>query len=149
MVYWRGRECPDTIVLYLDTRSDSSMLIIGVAMIRKSHYQMRRDMDLLRLLLLKLAGENVDLASYSKEQIDYHEALIIEAGFAHGRTHRYVGGVIDSSLEMLTWDGQEFLSSIQSATVWGDVKNRASKIGVFTLPIIQAVVSEVIKSKLV
>lgn len=49
---------------------------------------MKRDFELIRLLLLELEGEeSVDLSSYTPEQVNYHKALIKEAGFAEGKIH--------------------------------------------------------------
>lgn len=42
---------------------------------------MRRDMDLVRLLLLQVEGEEApDLSAYTNEQQIYHKALLIDAG---------------------------------------------------------------------
>ena len=42
---------------------------------------MKRDFDLVRLLLIELEGEEeVDLSSYTPEQVNYHKALVKEAG---------------------------------------------------------------------
>jgi hypothetical protein len=46
---------------------------------------MRRDLDLIRLILLDLEGESsVDLSSYSANQVNFHKALIKEGGLAEG-----------------------------------------------------------------
>lgn len=53
---------------------------------------MKRDMDLIRLILLKLEGKenvNSDLAEYTKNQVNYHKALLLEAGLAEGSKPKY------------------------------------------------------------
>lgn len=46
---------------------------------------MRRDMELIRFLLLNLEeANNIDLSEYNEEQINYHTNLIIDAGLAVG-----------------------------------------------------------------
>ena len=39
---------------------------------------MKRDMNLVRLLLLRAEGEDpVDLSTYSEEQVNYHESMLL------------------------------------------------------------------------
>ena len=46
---------------------------------------MRKAVDLIKLLLLELEGEEpVDLTDLTSDQINYHKALIVQAGFAEG-----------------------------------------------------------------
>jgi len=46
---------------------------------------MRKDVDLIRLLLLELEGEeSVDPSEFTTDQINYHKALVVQAGFAEG-----------------------------------------------------------------
>lgn len=43
---------------------------------------MKRDLDLIRLLLINQEGkEKVDLSQYTEDQIRYHQALLINAHF--------------------------------------------------------------------
>ncbi|NBK26280.1 MAG: DUF2513 domain-containing protein, partial [Spirochaetia bacterium] len=47
--------------------------------------RMRRDMDLIRLILLDVEGEEKpDLSGYTQEQITYHKYLLIDADLAEG-----------------------------------------------------------------
>ena len=71
---------------------------------------MQRDMNPIRLLLLRAEGEEeVDFASYTEEQRIYHRALLVEAGLVDGaiRTDAqgYPNGV---AIIRLTWKGHEF-----------------------------------------
>lgn len=80
---------------------------------------MRRDFDLLRLLLLHIEGEShVDLASYSDEQVKYHQAHIIEADFAEGVVHYSSAKISDVPalvlIKRLTWEGREFLDKARN-----------------------------------
>lgn len=47
---------------------------------------MKRDMDLIRLKLMQVEGEEPapDLSAYTEEQQVYHMALLIEAGLVDG-----------------------------------------------------------------
>ena len=47
-----------------------------------------RFFELVRILLMELEGEQeVDLSSYNPEQVNYHKALVKEAGFTEGIIH--------------------------------------------------------------
>lgn len=49
---------------------------------------MKRDMDLVRLLILEVEGEEeVNLSGYTDEQKLYHKYLLIDAGLAEGQPH--------------------------------------------------------------
>ena len=120
-------------------------------MIVDSPYQMSLDMNLIRLLMMSLAGADVErgLMGYKDHARDYHEALLIEAELAHGNNTILADGRYMPIVICLTWEGQQFLNSIKDDSVWNGVKQRLSKIGAYTLPIIQTVAAEVIKSQLV
>lgn len=86
---------------------------------------MRRDFDLIRLLLQEIEGvEDVsDLSKYTKDQQLYHSCLLIEAGLVHGTI------VVDQNsnpaharISRLTWDGHEFLDMTRDPSIWNKVK---------------------------
>jgi Hypothetical protein (DUF2513) len=81
---------------------------------------MKRDMSLIRLLLLRLErDEEVELSAYSEDQVIYHSALAVEAGLVDGaiRTdqHGYPNGVASIRL---TWKGHDFLDAARNESVW-------------------------------
>lgn len=86
---------------------------------------MRRDFDLIRLLLQQIEGvENVDdLSNYSKAQQLYHSCLLIEAGLVHGTiVVDQNGDPASARISRLTWDGHEFLDLTRDNTVWAQAK---------------------------
>jgi hypothetical protein len=88
---------------------------------------MRRDFDLIRLLLLDAEGiEPVDLSAYSDDEKKYHWALLIDAGFVSGKAHysRRSGTAIPDMVVVhrLLWPGHEFLDKIRSEGVWSRAK---------------------------
>ncbi len=95
---------------------------------------MKRDMDLIRKLLLQLEGEQVDLNEYESSQIEFHKALIWEKGLAEGpkpiysyqRGTKTVGRAI---LEKLTWEGYDFLDGIREESRWMKVKDHLKGAG--------------------
>jgi hypothetical protein len=91
---------------------------------------MRRDMDLIRKLLLKLEDhEPVDLSPYTEEQIGYHVALLVESGLAHGQVLSYYPQQ-SGAAHSLTWAGHEFLDAARSQTLWNQAKQRFAQSGV-------------------
>ena len=58
-------------------------------------------------------------------------ALLFEAGLVHGQMSQTLGpSVKDFLAQRLTWDGHEFLDSIQSDTVWNKTKKVFTEQGV-------------------
>lgn len=94
---------------------------------------MRLDPDLIRLVLLEGEKEEpVDLSSYSEEQINYHRAQLIKAGFAEGHIELAGLGPIGvpwAEIYDLTWAGHEFLSNARNDTIWKRAKVEIAKQG--------------------
>jgi hypothetical protein len=95
---------------------------------------MKRDMDLIRLILLNLEDEgDIDLTQYSDTQLNYHYRLLIQANLAEGNITLYAGSDggpdISADVWLLTWEGHDFLDAIRSETIWRKVKERISPIG--------------------
>ncbi len=95
---------------------------------------MKRDMDLIRELLLKLEAlpmrmggivvippdtDEIQIDSYTVEQIDYHLSLIREAGLVEAGGARPAVGI---GFRRLSWAGHDFLDSIRSPEVWAKTK---------------------------
>ena len=69
---------------------------------------MKRDMELIRIILLDAEGETeVDLSPYSQDQIYYHTQLLYDRGFLEGTAG--LGG--NFYAESLTWEGHDFLDA--------------------------------------
>lgn len=111
---------------------------------------MKRDMDLIRLLLLDTEGEEKpDLSQFSKEQLNYHKALLIEAGLVEGKVG-YGDDVISTvKIIRLTWQGHEFLSAARNNSVWNKAKEIISKTNsTITIPILIELLNTIIKGQL-
>jgi hypothetical protein len=101
---------------------------------------MKRDMDLVRDLMLKIAeadnatalGKLVcgrDTGDQNYEIAAYHlQMLIEEAGLVRGIKAHSNSGKEWIQLQ-LTWQGQDFLESVRDATVWESTKEGANKLG--------------------
>ncbi|HEX8174068.1 MAG TPA: DUF2513 domain-containing protein [Pyrinomonadaceae bacterium] len=112
---------------------------------------MRRDFELIRLLLLELEGdESVNLSAYTGDQVNYHKALIKEAGLAEGIIHYPSTEQTDipdlAILQKLTWQGHEFLDKARNDTVWNKAKNIVKEKGVpLSLDVLKIALSEAVK----
>jgi hypothetical protein len=112
---------------------------------------MKRNMDLIRLLLLDTEGESPkpDLSSYSEEKIVYHSALIIEAGLVHGEITSLHGEPRLTSRIRLTWSGHEFLDAARDASIWHKASERVKKSGVdVTFTLLSELLKQLLKQHL-
>lgn len=90
---------------------------------------MKRDMKLIRLLLLGLAGETVNLEQYNREQILYHKNLLLDGELAKGNALLGDGKLQSVVLTDLTWEGHDFLDAIRNDNVWNKTIQSLGKIG--------------------
>lgn len=98
---------------------------------------MKRDMDLVRLILLKIEEtENPDelynfiIEGYTREELIYHLGLLNEAGMLSDYNPVYAGGgVYFYSVSKLTWEGHDFLDSIRDNSQWKKIKDTAKEHG--------------------
>ena len=87
---------------------------------------MKRDMDLIRDILIEIeahndwpAGAMITPEDASKR---YHLHLLLEAGLVEGKEHHFVGGPIRFSVDGLTWAGHEFLAATSDQNRWNKFK---------------------------
>jgi hypothetical protein len=96
---------------------------------------MKRDLDLIRLILLE-AENNADPQNwfdpepvgYETEAVSYHVMLMEQAGLIEG-WNRSAIGVFRWSARNLTWRGHEFLEAAKDDTVWTKTKNTIGQLG--------------------
>ena len=111
----------------------------------KEPYYMKRDMDLIRKIVLTLeeaptgyAPENLQIEGYTDEQIGYHAYLMIDAGLATGG-HTDISGASSpfGFLNNLTWAGHEFAEASRDETRWkkamGIVQDKGGSVTVSVL----------------
>ncbi len=120
---------------------------------------MRRDMDLIRELMLKLEAmelrpgaimhfmpddEEIQIAGYSPEDIEYHARLLIEAGLIEPG-----GGAMQGFMfRSLTWAGHDFVDSVRSPEVWVKTKRGAEAAGGFTVDLLKDLAKGFIKKQI-
>jgi hypothetical protein len=103
---------------------------------------MKRNMDLIRVLLFTLEqkGHNPTVIDgFSQQEIEYHKALIIEAGLAEGvvATGNF-NEVMRADIDRLTWEGHDFIDAARDETLWKEAKEKLMKPGLsFTFEMIK------------
>lgn len=98
---------------------------------------MKRDMDLVRLILLEIEEEyrsttiyNLKVGNYDTETIAYHCKILYEAGLISCYSPQYADGQIWSfGVSSLTWAGNDFLDKIRDNSQWKRIKNTISRKG--------------------
>jgi Hypothetical protein (DUF2513) len=119
---------------------------------------MRRDLDLIRELMLKLealpvpAGvvymfqtREVAVEEHTREEIDAHLDMIYDAGYVIGDGMAQSG---DWVFQRLSPEGHDFLDSVRDQTVWSKTKAGASAVGGWTLDIVKELAKAYIKQQL-
>ena len=96
---------------------------------------MKRDMDLVRLILLEIEDKYrstaiYDLAidGYDTEMVAYHCKILYEAGLISDYKAQYADNEIYVfGVGSLTWDGNDFLEKIRDDSQWKKVKETITK----------------------
>jgi hypothetical protein len=94
---------------------------------------MKRDMDLVRLLLQRSENDAEAEAAckqYAENVRAYHVQLLIDAGLVQGVTMTGGDGTITRAIVFrLTWAGHEFLDAVREDTLWAKAKQYVIKPG--------------------
>lgn len=123
---------------------------------------MKRDMDLIRALLLEIEGgkrtfviisrsdaivigmdESEGMDDNETAKVEYHLNLIQNAGFVE--FDRASGG--HWFCDGLTWYGHEFLEDIKDDTLWDDAKTGAKEMGGLSMEILRDLIKGLVKTK--
>ena len=122
----------------------------------KSGIRMKRDMDLIREILLAIeesphgfAPDKIMITGYSDEQIQYHAYLLGEAGLAKVVEITSHGDKSPNAvIQGLTWEGYEFLDSAREKQRWNQAKELIGKVGGASLQIWTMVLADLVKKNL-
>ncbi len=118
---------------------------------------MKRDMDLIRELLLKLESwpmerrdvvqirpDAVATKEHSPHEIDYHLTLLKEAGFVDFPQESESAFYFRA----ITWKGHEFLDSVRDPKIWAKTKEGAFAAGGFTLDLLSDLAKGFLKKQI-
>jgi Hypothetical protein (DUF2513) len=121
---------------------------------------MKRDMDLIRELLLKLEAlplqrgasahitpnwEGIAVPGYDVDHIDYHLTQIRNAGLIDEGGIRPAEGI---GFRSLTWEGHDFLDSVRDPKIWAKTKSGALAAGGFTVDLLKDLAKGLIKKQI-
>jgi Hypothetical protein (DUF2513) len=115
---------------------------------------MKRDMDLVRALLLNIEDkhkgdepiiiDDEDFPGVAADTVIGHFSILLDGGF--------VGGKVDGPGLMLcrgiTWEGHEFLDATRTSAVWTQTKQTATAVGGWTVGILKDVAVAIVKKNL-
>jgi len=118
---------------------------------------MKRDMDLIRELMLKLESLPSDgivrfraedvaiqIDGYKPEEVFYHLGLIKEGSLIDSAGSGRMGSI---EFAGLTWAGHDFLDSVRSPDVWDNTKKVAAAAGGFTVDLLVATAKTYLEAK--
>ena len=102
---------------------------------------MKRDMDLVRLILLEIESQykstaryDLQIEGYDAETIAYHCKILHDAGLISAYKAQYADNRLYSfGVGALTWDGNDYLDKVRDNSIWIKTKDTITKKG---LPII-------------
>ena len=117
---------------------------------------MKRDMDLVRQILLTLSNHesgyappHLELEGYNKSQIKYHCLIMGEAGLILAEDHTELGDTSPgASAIRLTWEGHDFIANAENEENWTQTKSALSKLGDVSFSIWGSVLTSVVKQNL-
>ena len=114
---------------------------------------MKRDMELIRLLLLKYeTGTDPEgLENFSSDAILYNLAVMADADLIKAAVSEYYedGVPLSVDVDRLTWLGHDFLDATRSSKVWKAVKDHFLKPGVsFTFQVLLDYAKDEIKRQI-
>ncbi len=92
---------------------------------------MHRNMDCVRDILMSIADENPEIVKkYSKEELGYHGAIMIEAGLVIGEAPQDAGMLYPTFayFNRLTWKGHDFLDAAREDGRWSLAKKTIAKV---------------------
>lgn len=120
---------------------------------------MQRDMDLIRLLILKLEAlpvrhMGVAMVDYNEfgfedftaDQVAYHCGLIVEAGLVEQPGGSTLMGRF--AFRRLSWDGHDFADSVRDEDVWQKTRQGALAVGGMTIDLVSDLAKGFIKKKI-
>jgi hypothetical protein len=122
---------------------------------------MKRDMDLIRALMLKLEAlpvdghsifavgaddEEVTISGVSVDQLAYHLRLLRDHGYLDSPGEPSLSGKIP--FRGFTWAGHDLIDSFRDEDVWRKTKTHAEQVGAWTVDILSGLAKAIIKAKL-
>lgn len=124
---------------------------------------MKRDLDLIREIMLVLEdkleyGKNFQSThliefmqdkKLSAEKLAYHLGLLVESDLIRAKEYKpQSNDPTEYLINTITSTGQDFIDTIRQDTTWNKIKEKASSIGGFTLPLLVDIGTEYLKKQI-
>ena len=113
---------------------------------------MRRNFDIIRELLLRIADErDLQIDGISQLEVLIHLEMLIEAGFVVGEVIRDNSEVdpVFGHANRLTWNGHDFLEAIENPGNWSKIKSLIrEKVGTTASQVWLSVATQIAKQAL-
>jgi hypothetical protein len=94
---------------------------------------MKRNMDLIRLLLMRSEGDESArdaCGKYTGEELGYHVQLMLDVGLVEGEAFSRADGEFNGAVvTRLTWAGHDFLETVRDDSLWKKAKENVLKPG--------------------
>jgi hypothetical protein len=135
-----------------------SLLLPAKEPAKHARTEMKRDMDLIRDLLLAVDDDPrfdgtmwitpdeqsdnlgvLGVSDHSYQEVAYHLTMLVEAGYLNGKTTMEM-----PIINKLTWEGHELLDDIRDPSIWKKTKERMK--GVTTVGI--GIIGEIAKAEI-
>jgi Hypothetical protein (DUF2513) len=130
---------------------------------REVYLPMKRDMDLIRTILLKIevdpsfdsleasaksitSAARLGITGYNDAEVSYHLAQLVDAELLVGNTKMASRGLVIVS--KLSWQGHEFLDAVRDPDVWRKTKERAKGIATVGFGFLLEIAKAEVKTKL-
>jgi len=115
---------------------------------------MKRDMDLIRLILLEVekhpygpAGIELTIEGFTSNEVHYHVMLLSQAGLIEATDHAVGGQPTEWYPTTLTWEGHEFLEASKDEGRWNKAKAiTKEKVGGTVFEVFKSVLVEMAKN---
>lgn len=118
---------------------------------------MKRDMGLMRLLLLKLeeldedgqsiyhySSDDLQIDGYTWPQVNYHYDLAVKAGLVDMGGSGIMNGIL---FRRLTWAGHDFVDAVRDEDIWNKTKEGALAAGGFSFDLVKDLAKGFIRKK--
>jgi len=117
---------------------------------------MKRDMDLIRSILLKVEESKrpwcegiMEVAGYELGAVTYHLRLLIQAGYITALelpdSNTEYGYLLQDA--QMTWLGHEFLEQVRDPEIWRRTKDGAEKVGSWSFSFLGSLAKGLAKQK--
>ena len=118
---------------------------------------MKRDMELIRAMLLALESEPTGGVTYDalakhfpdhdRQTVSFHLTLLGDAGLVDQEKVYFRERKVARGGFYITWEGYEFLETIRDAEIWRKTKEGASKVGSWSVSLIAEIGKAFISAK--